>query len=96
MVAKTFTTEFSIAGARTASAARAVDAGSVAALKMHDTEKHANASRLKRVMFDFGLYRPSTEKASRVLPELTYTVPFTIVAPPRSSGPPPALIPFLV
>jgi hypothetical protein len=34
------------------------------------------------------------EKASSALPELMYTMPFTMVAPPPSKGPPRAGTPF--
>ncbi len=34
------------------------------------------------------------EKASRALPEFMYTMPLTMVAPPRSNGPPRAATPF--
>ena len=71
MVAKTFTTEFSIAGAWEASAARAVDAGAVAALKLQSKKRPTAASRLNGVIFYFESYFPPTEKASRALPELT-------------------------
>jgi hypothetical protein len=92
MVANTFTTEFSIA-AGAASAARAVDAGAAYAIKLHSDPK-PTASRFETVIYRES-YFPATEKASRALPELTYTVPFTIVAPPWSKGPPLALMPFL-
>src|SRR6202790_5802024 len=51
MVANTFTTEFSIAGAGSTSAARAVDACDANAIKLQRTPKPTNPSRCERVMF---------------------------------------------
>jgi hypothetical protein len=82
MVANTFTTEVSIAGTGSASAARAADVCAADAFKPQRTLKPTNPSRFEKVIFCRESYFPPTEKASRAFPELTYTVPFTIVAPP--------------
>src|SRR3982074_1469751 len=65
MGAKTFTTEFSIAGARSASAARAVDPSAVATLKLHSKPKPTIPSRLKDVMFVIGVLLSTDRKGEQ-------------------------------
>src|SRR5580704_4197345 len=53
MVANTFTTEFSIAGAALISAARAVDPSAADACKAHSAIEPTNPSRIENVMFAY-------------------------------------------
>ena len=99
MVENTLTTEASMAGAGAASAA--CDPAN-AAQGTAVSNSHASGlkllKRIERAMKSLfiSFYCPSTVKTSSALPEFTYTVPFTMVAPPWSSGPPRAMMPFNV